>query len=142
MAAQLDAYRPAAARRRRRFELSQDLAHPGLRFARVERGGITDRLRALRPRSLEVADGGRVALRRAFRPAIRSRWAGDQAHDKQSRRTRRDENAESRALLQKIIEENGIDDLLIALADCLTVDLPNGINADVIRSHLNTYAES
>ena len=55
---------------------------------------------------------------------------------------RRDENAESRALLQKIIEENGIDDLLMALADCLTVDLPNGINPDVIRSHLSNYAES
>jgi hypothetical protein len=55
---------------------------------------------------------------------------------------RRDENAESRALLQKIIEENGIDDLLMALADCLTVDLPSGINANVIRKHLSTYAES
>ena len=55
---------------------------------------------------------------------------------------RRDENTESRALLQKIIEENGIDDLLIALADCLTADLSNGINADVIRDHLVTYSES
>lgn len=55
---------------------------------------------------------------------------------------RRDENAESRALLQKIIEENGIDDLLIALADCLTADMSHGVNADVIREHLVTYAES
>ncbi len=55
---------------------------------------------------------------------------------------RRDEQSDSRALLQKIIEENGIDDLLIALADCLTADLSRGITADIIREHLTTYSES
>ncbi len=55
---------------------------------------------------------------------------------------RRDDDSISRGLLQKIIEEKGIDDLLITLADCLTADLPNGINANVIRQHLTTYAES
>ena len=55
---------------------------------------------------------------------------------------RRDENTESRALLQKIIEEKGIDDLLIALADCLTADLANSLSAGVVREHLITYAES
>lgn len=55
---------------------------------------------------------------------------------------RRDDDAASRALLQKIIEENGIDDLLITLADCLTADLPTGINAAVIRGHLSSYSES
>ncbi len=55
---------------------------------------------------------------------------------------RRDENTDSRALLQKIIEENGIDDLLIALADCLTADMSHGVSAEVVREHLVTYAES
>ena len=55
---------------------------------------------------------------------------------------RRDEQADSRALLQKIVEENGIDDLLITLADCLTTDLSIGITVDVIKKHLNSYAES
>ncbi len=55
---------------------------------------------------------------------------------------RRDEQADSRALLQKIVEENGIDDLLITLADCLTTDLSTGITVDVIKKHLNSYAES
>jgi len=55
---------------------------------------------------------------------------------------RRDDQADSRALLQKIIEENGIEDLLITLADCLTSDLSTGITADVIRKHLNSYSES
>ena len=55
---------------------------------------------------------------------------------------RRDDQSDSRALLQKIIEENGIEDLLLTLADCLTADLSTGINADVIKKHLNSYAES
>ncbi len=55
---------------------------------------------------------------------------------------RQDNKNESRALMQKIIEDNGIEDLLLALADCLVSDLGNGINTDVIRGHLSTYSES
>ena len=55
---------------------------------------------------------------------------------------RRDDQGDSRALLQKIIEENGIEDLLITLADCLTADLSTGISADTIRKHLISYSES
>ena len=55
---------------------------------------------------------------------------------------RQDNRPESRALLQKIIEENGIDDLLIAIADCLTLNLASGITPDVIREHLLSYSES
>ncbi len=55
---------------------------------------------------------------------------------------RKDGSSESLALLQKIIEEDGIDELLITLADCLTSNLDTGINPDVIRSHLTSYSES
>lgn len=55
---------------------------------------------------------------------------------------RQDSSPSSRELLQKIIEENGIDEFLIALADCLTANLQTGINADVIREHLVSYSES
>ncbi len=55
---------------------------------------------------------------------------------------RQDNKPESRALLQKIIEEKGIDDLLIALADCLTVNAATGINGDVILEHLISYSDS
>lgn len=55
---------------------------------------------------------------------------------------RQDNRPESRALMQKIIEENGIDDLLIGLADCLTANLATGIDANVIREHLISYGES
>lgn len=55
---------------------------------------------------------------------------------------RRDESALSRALLQKIIEDNGIEDLLLAVADCLNEHLATGINTNVIREHLVGYSES
>ncbi len=55
---------------------------------------------------------------------------------------RKDESPEARALMQKIIEENGIDDLLIAIADCLTSDLAKGITTDSIKEHLSGYSES
>ncbi len=55
---------------------------------------------------------------------------------------RQDEKEEARELMQKVIEEKGIDELLITLADCLTANLTTGINADVIKEHLALYAES
>jgi len=55
---------------------------------------------------------------------------------------RRDDSPMSRALLQKIIEENGIEDLLIAIADCLNGNLATGIDNNVIREHLVGYSES
>ncbi|MDJ0766433.1 MAG: hypothetical protein QNJ97_25890 [Myxococcota bacterium] len=55
---------------------------------------------------------------------------------------RRQDNEESRALMQKIIEDKGIDELLLTLADCLTANLATGITAAVIREHLISYAES
>jgi hypothetical protein len=41
-----------------------------------------------------------------------------------------------------LIEENGIDDLLITLADCLKEHLRTGVTADRVREELNLYAES
>jgi len=55
---------------------------------------------------------------------------------------RKDDGPSSRALLQKVIEENGVEDLLITLADVLAANLGSGITKDVIREHLASYAES
>jgi hypothetical protein len=55
---------------------------------------------------------------------------------------REDDSPEARALLSKIIEENGIDDLLITLADCLKENIQTGISGHVVREQLRTYAES
>jgi hypothetical protein len=55
---------------------------------------------------------------------------------------REDDSAEARALLSKIIEENGVDDLLITLADCLKENIQSGISEQVVRDQLHTYSES
>jgi hypothetical protein len=55
---------------------------------------------------------------------------------------REDDTAEARALLTKIIEENGVDDLLITLADCLKDNLQTGISEQVVREQLRMYSDS
>jgi len=55
---------------------------------------------------------------------------------------REDDSPEARQLLAKIIEENGADELLITLADCLKDNITTGINQDVVHDALNMYADS
>jgi hypothetical protein len=55
---------------------------------------------------------------------------------------RKDSSPTARALLQKVIEEKGIDDLMLALADCLTANIAASISPEMIREHLLTYSES
>ena len=55
---------------------------------------------------------------------------------------REDESREARQLLSKIIEEKGIDDLLITLADCLKDHISSGVSDTVVREQLQMYAES
>ena len=55
---------------------------------------------------------------------------------------RQDDSREARKVLAKIIEEKGVDDLLLTLADCLREHLRHGINEGVVREQLNLYADS
>lgn len=55
---------------------------------------------------------------------------------------REDDSRESRALLAKLIEDKGIDDLLLTLADCLQEHIRSGINEDTIREQLVMYSDS
>ena len=55
---------------------------------------------------------------------------------------RDDDSREARQLMSKIIEEKGIDDLLITLADCLKEHIPTGVSDTVVREQLNMYSES
>jgi hypothetical protein len=55
----------------------------------------------------------------------------------------RDDNSkEAKQLLQRVIEDKGVDDLLIALADILKDHIATGINETVIREQLVTYSDS
>ena len=55
----------------------------------------------------------------------------------------RDEDSrESRALLSRLIENNGLDDLMVTIADCLKEYIRTGINEDIVRTQLTSYSES
>ena len=55
---------------------------------------------------------------------------------------REDDSREARTLLARLIDEKGIDDLLITLADCLKDHIATGVNEDVVRDQLQTYSDS
>ena len=55
---------------------------------------------------------------------------------------RDDDSRESRALLSKLVEDRGVSDMMITLADCLQDTIKTGINEEVLREQIRTYAES
>jgi hypothetical protein len=55
---------------------------------------------------------------------------------------REDDSREARALLSKLIEDKGVDDMLVTVADCLKEYIPEGVSEDVIRQQLSMYSES
>lgn len=69
-------------------------------------------------------------------------FQGDITTEKVREFLREDDSKEARALLSKIIEEKGIDDLLITLADCLKDHIRTGVSEQIIREQLGTYIDS
>ena len=55
---------------------------------------------------------------------------------------RDDESREARALLAKLVEDRGVSDMMITLADCLQDAIKTGISEEVVREQIRTYAES
>lgn len=55
---------------------------------------------------------------------------------------REDDGREARQLLSKLIEEKGVDDMLITLADCLKEHIQTGITEKTVREQLSMYSES
>jgi hypothetical protein len=69
-------------------------------------------------------------------------FQGDISVDKVREFLREDDSREARQLLSKIIEEKGVDDLLITLADVLKDQIRTGVSEQDIRNQLSTYSES
>lgn len=55
---------------------------------------------------------------------------------------REDDGREARQLLSKLIEEKGVDDMLLTLADCLKEHIRTGINEKVVQEQISMYSES
>ena len=55
----------------------------------------------------------------------------------------RDDNSrDSKALLGKLVEDRGVSEMMIVLADCLQDYIKTGINTDVVHQQVRLYAES
>ncbi|MEO6573177.1 MAG: hypothetical protein ABIP89_05025 [Polyangiaceae bacterium] len=55
---------------------------------------------------------------------------------------RGDDSREAKAVLAKLIEDKGVDDLLLTLADCLKDHIRTGVNEQVVREQLSLYSDS
>ena len=55
---------------------------------------------------------------------------------------REDDSREARALLAKLVEDKGVGEMLITLADCLQEYVKTGVSEPVVREQVRLYAES
>jgi hypothetical protein len=55
---------------------------------------------------------------------------------------RDEESPEARSLLNKIMQDGGVEDMQITLADCLQDCLRTGLSEGVVGEQLKLYAES
>lgn len=55
---------------------------------------------------------------------------------------REEDSREARSLLSKLIDDKGVDEFLVTIADCLKDHIPAGITEETLREQLSTYAES
>ena len=69
-------------------------------------------------------------------------FEGDISMDKVREFLREDDSREARSLLSKLIEDKGVEDFLVTIADCLKDHVPVGITEDTLREQLTTYSES
>jgi hypothetical protein len=53
-----------------------------------------------------------------------------------------DPSREARTLLNKIVEDKGVEDMLITLADCLKDNLRTGISEEAVKEQLGMYSDS
>lgn len=69
-------------------------------------------------------------------------FQGDVSLDAVRELLKGDDSRESRALLGKLVEERGIDDFMLTLADCLKDFIRTGINEETVREQIRLYTES
>ena len=55
---------------------------------------------------------------------------------------REDDSREARRLLGRLIEDKGVDDMLLVMADCLKEYLASGVNETVVAEQLSMYSDS
>lgn len=69
-------------------------------------------------------------------------FSGDLTLDMVRDFLREDDSREGRALLAKLVEDRGVDDMVVTLADCLQEHLRTGLSEEAVREQLRLYSES
>ena len=69
-------------------------------------------------------------------------FSGDLTLDMVRDFLREDDSVESRKLLGKLVEDKGVDDMLVTLGDCLQDYLRTGLTDDTVREQIRLYSES
>jgi thioredoxin-like negative regulator of GroEL len=69
-------------------------------------------------------------------------FQGDISVEKVREFLREDDSKEARQLLARLIEENGVNDMLLTLADCLKESIRTGISEKTVREQLAMYSDS
>jgi hypothetical protein len=55
---------------------------------------------------------------------------------------REDDSRDARAVLNKLVEERGVEEMMLVLADCLLGQVQRALTDDVMREQLRMYSES
>lgn len=55
---------------------------------------------------------------------------------------REDDSREAKTLLSKLVEDRGVSEMMICIADCLRDYLKTGIKPDVVEEQIRLYSES
>jgi hypothetical protein len=55
---------------------------------------------------------------------------------------RDDDSREAKILLSKLVEDRGVSEMMICIADCLRDYLKTGIKPDVMEEQIRLYSES
>ena len=69
-------------------------------------------------------------------------FEGDITMDEIRQFLREDDSREARTVLAKLIEDKGVDDFLVTLADCLRENIRTGVTEAVVKEQILTYSES
>jgi hypothetical protein len=55
---------------------------------------------------------------------------------------RDDDSREARALLSKVVEDRGVNEMMLVLADCLLEVVQRSVSDETLREQLQSYSES
>jgi len=69
-------------------------------------------------------------------------FSGDLTLDMVRDFLRDDDSTEGRKLLAKVVQDRGVEEMLVTLGDCLQDYLRTGLSDDVVREQIRLYSES